>query len=132
MIMRNSIVPPMCILSLGIGVLVGSAIFTQQEIVVSSPAPVQRQTNVYPVSGLDGKPMSPNSIHTAHGCMDLGHFTKDNGDVIALYLTGGSDPLWRNYPLCGNLTVSVLSYDDNDADGTYYFQTLTPDKIRRK
>ena len=78
---------------------------------------------------LDGKPMAPSSIHRAHGTIrGYGEdFQRDDGVIVKLFLTGGSDPESLHDGMRGTIEVSVPSFDDDDDDGTYYFRSWTPD-----
>ena len=79
-------------------------------------------------SPLDGKDNAPNSWHSAH-VVWIGYATwrLDDGTFVKLYFTGGTHPSLPE-GASGTIYVSVPSYDHDDADNTYYFQKLVPDK----
>jgi hypothetical protein len=88
------------------------------------------EAKIYPESNLDNLPMAPNSMHHAHlscGGDHYGVFIHDDGTIIRIFFTGGTQP-YLEAPCSGELYASVPSYEDNDADGTYYFIKFVPDK----
>lgn len=80
-------------------------------------------------SNLDGENNSPNSWHSAHVRklgIYYGDFTLANGTIIKLFFTGGTTPEIAPGTK-GTIYVSVPSYNNDDADNTYYFQKFVPD-----
>jgi hypothetical protein len=93
-----------------------------------SPSSVSSPAVINP-SPLDGKANSPNSWHKGHVhayTIFSGRFQLDDGTFIKLFFTGGTRP---EIPVgaSGVIYVSVPSFEDDDADNTYYFQKFVPD-----